>query len=301
MPKKKNNKPSKKLRIANAVCIIFVCCGIAVIAYCLHGLMPLYGDFQYQNRLNHLQLPEITEPSIVEIQITYINKKPIDLKIQNGEKYVQDVKVQEDPDNKSIYVTFDTQTASADYMLSLLPQDNYELQYKITQSPSLLYMSNTVDFYKDAYGDLWVDLTPSYPYIGEEKIYCFITLNGDGYAPTIYDARMEQNKLVSLNLSELIRTKNIDLAKCREITVTFSANSKIDPNGDTKLDNMNMVSDRRNLRLDRWPKYDSMIHHDFSLTDTINYMTNERYGSRPKESDESEEANETTSENNITE
>ena len=275
MPKKKKigyKQVNRKLRTYNIICAIFMCLGIAGIAFCLHNLMPMYGDYQYQNRLNHLIIPEITKPTLVEIQIKYINAKPTDIKVTNGDMYVGKVEIEEIDSEKSIFIRFDTNKPSKDYILSLLPQDNYELEYEILQLPSIKYLISDVEFYTDSHNDRWISFSASYPRT-EDPISCFVKYQGNRYAPVVYDSRIMQNDKICINVSEITKVKGINLYACDEIQIILSVNSKINPDGPDTRENIIMVSESKTMRLENWPEYDPDTHHDYILTDTVDYIS----------------------------
>ena len=294
--KPKYKQPNRKIRMCNLICIIFMCLGIASATYCLHSLMPMYGDYQYENRLNHLAIPEITQPTMVEIQVRYVNKEPTDITVTNGDRYVQNVEIEHINAEKTIFIRFDTDIPSSEYALSLLPQDNYRLEYEILQLPSIQYLIYDVDFYTDAQGDKWMSFSASYPRT-EDTINCFIKYQGERYAPTIYDAKLTQGEKICINISEITRVKNINVDICNEIQIALSVNSKIDPEGSDHHNNIIMASEMITMQLDEWPAYDAETHHDYLLTHTIDYLsTLNNYHTQTQEEETTEE---TISENNV--
>ena len=280
----------KRHRRVNAFLIALLCCAIIFLIHCILQFMPLYGVWQYETRLNHLTLPTITEPTFVNIELKYMNKPPTDIEITVDGKSLIEYVIETDEINKTINVTYDSNELNANYELTLMPHDNYEITYSITTEPSMLYMISKIEPYTAANGDRWVAITGSYDQLPDAPISVFASLEGKtgeryGYRPTVYDLSIPTGKTIYLNISEIIRAKKIIDTDLRDFEVNLGVRISYEENPEllTRLAQYKRMKEPRDgveyyvhdsfsMRWSDWPEYNEAEDKCYDMTDTMTYI-----------------------------
>ena len=259
--KERNKNRARKYTI----CFMFLGFGLTVSIICLMILFPLYADFKYQTSINYLEIPDVIEPCYVKIEITYQSERPEKIQITNDKIPVTNIDIIDDFANKKLTLGFDTDILSDKYVLAILPEDNFELKYKITKEPSYKYIIYDKMLYRDDKDNLWLDFITSFRRVPSE-MRCVIQGRGPKYTPIIFETSVKQNKRYCLNLTELAKQQKIDLSKCNELTLSISI--------DKSSTDLFVPSIYENITLEQWPAYNATEYHSFSLDDTQHYIRN---------------------------
>jgi len=246
------------------ICGVFVGAHLLIAAFCLASILPLYADYTYATDKNNLKLPPITEPSFVEITITYKTKRPERLRMTNKDILMTNIDITDDFKNKTITISFDTNVISDEYVLSLSPGDNIELIYEVILHPSKKYIIHDINYYTDQYNDLWVYFNTAYPRI-DNDMYCLIYLTDTRSTPFIMQMNITQFKDYDINISELMRAQNI----IPKNTSTVEVKIGIDQNMTENF----VPSVYKRIKLNELPAYDENIYHEFNLNATLDYLS----------------------------
>ena len=248
------------------ICFAFAGIGLANAAICLTILFQYYADFKYQTSLSYLDLPAVSEPCYIKVEIVYQHNPPENIKLTNGTNNIptSELEITNDTSTKTMTIGLDTDVKSNEYRLTVQPGDNFELKYRTAVEPSYKYLICGAQPYTSQTGDLWVDLTTSFRRL-PKHVQCIIKGRGQQYAPIVFEAAIPQNVRYSLNLSEIARQKGFKLDKCDALRVNFRINVE-----DTELE---VPSVDVELILAEWPTYNSSEQHQYSMNNTNAYLT----------------------------
>ena len=202
--------------LINGIIIFFIACCIGGITYSLSIIMPQYAKFDYENHLEHLSLPEITEPSHLQLKIWYVNQKPTDIKIvpldPDARPYQNKTDIVEIPEEKAILIDAELLEPLA-YELTLMPQDNYELSYEIlAQEEAHTKIYCKPELYYDSNNHLILEIKAYYKY-SEQNFTSLIRLDGTNYSPILYDDEIvnQMDETTKIDLTQQALKKGIDM------------------------------------------------------------------------------------------
>ena len=193
----------------NIIMISVLCTALIAIVFCILKIMPLYASWQYGNKITTLELPIISEPTLVTIELKYGNTPPSDVKIKLENKTVIKTVQELDEKNKILRVSYDTNNFGKQHILTLTPQDNYEMTYTIIKEPSISYTTNSIKCYKNHNGDYWLAINGKYDTMDTVNIKLIVqargeTTEGKEFKPVIYDIDLLHGKTTYINASAII-------------------------------------------------------------------------------------------------
>ena len=255
-------------RIKYLVCFAFAGAGLVGAAICLTYLLVYYADYKYQTSFSELALPAVTKPCYVSIEIEYERACPNEFELLNGDDKIpaELLDVTDDPVSRRLLIGYDTDIASKEYRLRILPKDNSELKYKTTLEPPIRYIECGAAPFTDENSDLWIDLTCLYPRI-PEAVHCVISAKGERYARIVFDSGLSQGIRHPLNLSEIMRCRDIDISSCDTLEFVFSIDIE-DADIDTRMiEDVNIPID-----ISDWPGYDPSSSRTYPGNETQAYL-----------------------------
>lgn len=235
----------------NAACLFLLCCCAAAAAVSWSQLAPWYGEWEYENRRDYLDLPEITGPSYIEITVSYDGKRPEDVRVEKEGIRTGSPDITEKPGELVIGTDIGPDAVGDGYRLSLVPLDNKELRYSVEVQPSYRYLDADVAFCTDESGRLWLYVTASYPRLAEgaQGIRATLSLEGKRYLPTVYDGWLENGGALELCVTEAMSAKKIAVDAAPRARLVLSAKCE-GRAGEESWANMKWTQD-----LAQWPAF----------------------------------------------
>lgn len=272
----------------NTILISILCIALITIVFCMLKIMPMYATWQYGNKTMALELPVIYEPTLVTIELSYGNTPPSDIKIRLDNKSIVKCVQELDEKNKILKVSYDTNNFGQTHTLTLTPQDNYEMTYKIIKEPSISYVSNSIKQYIDQNNDYWLAIYGKYDTIDNANVKLIVQAtskqaDGKESKPMIYDLGIEYGKTTYINVSEVLRVKKIDPETITNININMGINisrteypelyDRILKYQDKNSDNMTYYSyTNYDLTWIDWPNYNPAEKNVYDLTQTVKYL-----------------------------
>lgn len=257
-------KIKQKKKNAIKLCLMVMLVILCITTYCGYKIMPFFGEFLYETKINHLALPELTEPSIVNVRISYLGAAPKNIKVSHDGteiSFMHDLEIVQHDADKKIDITFDTNELGK-YELSLIPQDNYELRFETTVNPSPHYLVGEVVPYRAKNGDYWAMITATYN-IKDSQLKLSIWGDGSRYRPTICDIRFKSGQTMYINISELMRALSVKTEEMSGVNIIVNESTN------TIKKNINET-----CRFSDWCDYDKSFDelYSFNMKDTNQYL-----------------------------
>lgn len=261
----------KNRKRATLACLGVMVMAAAAGAWAVSNIMPLRGQWEYENRREYKALDTVTEPSYLYVVIKYEGEAPggIEIAGENGIR-VRRMDVDQDAEAKTMAIGADIgpDEVPQAYVLSLVPGDNYELQYSVEIQPSYRHMISSAEFYTDADGNLWFSCSASYKRnLDERGIRATLRFDGVGYSPSGYDGWIRDGDGICVNVTEAAVWKRIDLDKAVSAELTLQASYE-DPEDGT----VEFVNEKYRVRLREWPAYKPDGGQDYAMDATWDYI-----------------------------
>lgn len=272
--------------IVNGILITTLCIAITVIFVYVRKIMPLYASWQYANKTMTLDLPVTSEPKLVTIELQYGNKPPSDVKIKLENKTIIKTVQELDENNKILKISYDDNNFDKQHILTLTPQDNYELTYKIITNPSISHTSNNIKCYKNQNGDFWLAINGKYDTMDSVDVKLIVQATGKAnnteFKPILFDTTLPKDT-VNINISEILRAKKINPDTLTKISINMNAEiSRIDyPElydkimlyQDKNIENSTYYTyTNYNLKLSDWPDYNKDENNIYDMSKTTEYL-----------------------------
>lgn len=276
-------KRRRRRNLAAALCVLAVAIGVGAVA--VSRIMPLYGQWEYENRRESHTICKLDGPAFLSIEIHYEGQAPGDLRLtsMDGDRILQEVRSSDDPEEKMLTVTCDVppENASGACTLSLVTADNYELKYLADVQPSYKYVDGRISFYKDGNGDMWLRAEGEYGRCSSANgMRLNVVLKGSSYAPTLYDGWIPLDPpdrdgngsqraagAITVNLSELALWKRAELGKATSVEAVLQADYVNPYTGDPAIASM-----KAGALLSEYPEYDPDAGLEFDMAETLDYL-----------------------------
>ncbi len=217
-------RQKRRNRRLTLACLVGITLLLAVITACVIRLMPLYAEYSYETKINTLNLPKLSGPSEVSLVIYYQHEMPTDIQIRNTTNNIQYEYTADDSVPGQISLICDLQDTSLAYQLTLIPQDNYALDYKVDVQPSRNDIPCTIRTSVNSRNQMLVTINADYIY-NQDDIKCYIDAQGDRFSKTSETYVLERNKDFTVNLSDIYGD---NVANIQKVTV-FVYQMGIDP------------------------------------------------------------------------
>ncbi len=258
-------------RRAAIACACAMAMSAAAAVWAMAGILPLRGQWEYENRRECRTLAQVDEPAYLYVVIKYEGQAPEGVEITgDGGSRLRDMDVVHDEEAKAMAIGAEVgpDNTGQEYAISLVPADNYELQYSVEVQPSYKHITASAEFYEDAEGNLWFYCEASYKRgIDPDGIRVNLRFDGTSYAPTVYDGKIPDGGSVAVNVTEAAAWKRVDMAKSVSAELTLSASYE-----DPMDSEVEFVNEKYRVLLREWPGYDPDAERDYGMDATWDYI-----------------------------
>lgn len=249
----------KRRRRLNALCAVLLLAGAGTGIFALSRILPAHGMWEYENRREYRELPELDAPCLLEIDVWYQGEAPQSVRVDREGIGLRKLSCTDDPEQKLLSIRCDIgkedladMPPDGAWLLSLVPMDNFELSYQVRLEPSREHIDADVSFARGPDGKRWISVRAGYQYLREDSaVRALAHLRGISYQPTVLDWTFDGSEgSVRICVDDVIEERGYRDKEASSCSVTVMCGGA-DGNGEPIA-----INEKSEMRLSDWPSYD---------------------------------------------